>query len=279
MKVYFYCSYNLSPVGYQKISLDPVAEEQGPCNIATKAVETLLTHGGAESALGMDGLDCYFVIKGVKHTDVKLSRETPGRSLYLNLGVTSPAGESEEVLAVAYYVYTQYHDFVVRFASCITPQDGEVSYTVDPTLWRQLMEVARIKYAAFLKNGEAEFSNAPHSLSPDQLMEAFDLIRRENLHALYEFALLEGDAEYFRTSCGCDDPAQPVHFVLLNGSPESARPTGSNPRQQTKDQGDRIQLDPKLLAAGIVVGLMGAGVTAYGTYRLGKLIGGLRRKR
>lgn len=272
MKVYFYCSYNLSPAGYQKIALDPATGEQRLGGGEDKTISTLLTHGGARSAFGLDGADYYFVIKGMKSVDDTLPPETPGHSKYLNLGLSAREEELEALCAVAYAAYTNYRSFVRKLAGCITPREGELSYAVDAEGWRQLVKESGEKYRPFAESGITVFSDAPGGLPQPRLTEALALLREKNILALYEFVLLEGDAAYFRTSCGCDDLTQPVHFVL----PEEDAPRQAAPPSRPAAA---VSLPPELTAADILLGAAAIGTMVCCAYQLGKVVGKLRRRR
>lgn len=269
MKVCFYCSYNLSPVGYQEITFDTETGIQSQTPIDAEVAKTLLTHGGAKTAIGYEGSMYYLVLKGMRKTKPEIPVNTPGRDWYANCALTAPVGELTTLCAVAYYGYTAYQEFVTRLTACLTPQEDETSYVVDANGWRELMTEASARYQAFLETGDPDFKGAPCGLGREQMEEALEILRSSRISGLYEFVLLEGELGYFLSSCGCEDPTQVRYYVKAGGdSSEEVRHT-ANP-DVSKTQADFL--------SGLLIG-GAAALTLYTAYRAGKAVGRIRRKR
>lgn len=230
MKTYFYCSYNQSPTGYQEIALDLETGVQtrdgGP-----EVIKTLFTHGGAKSALGFDGSAYYLVLKGMRVTKSEVPADTAGRDWYMNCALTASAEELPQLCAAAYYGYTAYSLFAARLAACLTPESEAVSYAVDVPGWRRVLEEASGRYQAFLESGAVDFSDAPGALTLQQMKPAIKVLHAQKMTSLYEFALLEGNPDYFFSSIDCTDRSRLRHYVSLNAEESSAdgRETDESP--------------------------------------------------
>ena len=197
MKVHFYCSYNMSPVGYQRVLFEPENGGQSLHGSDCATVEDLLLHGGAKSVFGLDENTYYFVLKDLRETRQYTAPDAPGRRWYMNLAVTVPARELKTLCAIAYEAYTQSQAFSARLAACLTAQDQACSYAVDTAKWNALTEAACRRYDAFAASGEPEISDTPCGLAPERLDAAFRLLRTQEITGVYEFALLEGSVSYF----------------------------------------------------------------------------------
>lgn len=269
MKVCFYCSYNLSPVGYQEVILDTETGVQSQSPAGVEVVKTLLTHGGANSAFGYDGAAYYFVLKNMRKTKPEVPRDIPGRDWYMNCALAASASELPALCAIAYYGYTAYQKFVARLAACLTPQEEEASYAVDENGWRKLMTEASARYQTFLETGNVNFADAPCGLELEQMGEAFLILRSRKIEGLYEFVLLEGELDYFLSSCGCKNPAQVRRWVKASGEPSGrARRVVIEPHGPEERSG---------IAPGLLLG--GAALAAFTVYQIGKAVGKARRKR
>lgn len=246
MKAYFYCSYNLSPTGYQEVLLDTETGLQSRTPVHVEAVRTLLTHGGAKSAIGRSGDAYYLVLKDLRRTKPEVPANTPGRDWYVNCALIASSRELTALCGIAYDAYTAHQAFLTRLAACLSPREEEISYAVDPASWRELAEEASARYQAFLEAGEADFSDAPYGLGPEQLREALAILRTREITGLYEFVVLEGELDYFLSANSCKGTAQVRHFVKAGAK------SAGGPR--------RVLVEPSLsekrvdLAAGLALG-------------------------
>ena len=272
MKAYFYCSYNLSPVGYQKIVMDTETGAQARSSIDVETVMTLFTHGGAKTALGYDGSVYYMVLKGLRVTKPEIPLDTPGQNWYINYALTGSREELPQICAAAYYGYTACSEFAEQLAGCLTPQNERASYAVDVSGWRAVMEKASARYQAFLESGAVDFSDAPCGLGLEQMQTALAVLRAQKITGLYEFALLEGDENYFFSSTGCTDRSQLRHYVKAHVEPPKA---GSRTRYaEPRTSGDGKNIAPGLLLGGVAVFTVG-----YAVYQIGKSIGKASRRK
>lgn len=256
MKAYFYCSYNLSPTGYQEILLDTETGLQSRTPVHAEAVRTLLTHGGARSAIGRCGDEYYLVLKDMRRTKPEVPANTPGRDWYMNCALLASSRELAALCAVAYDGYTAHQAFVARLADCLSPKEEEVSYAVDPAGWRELAEAASARYQAFVETGEPDFADAPCGLGPGRLRKVLEILRSREIGGLYEFVMLEGELDYFLSANHCKNAFQVRHFIKVG-------PTGSDGPQDeaVSDAGRQRNLPaPGLLIGAGVVGLGVAGL-------------------
>lgn len=240
MKVHFYCSYNMSPAGYQRVLFEPESGRQSLHASDCAAAEDLLIHGGAKSVLGFDDNTYYFVLKDLRETRKDTAPDAPGRRWYMNLAVTAHARELKTLCALAYEAYTRSQGFSARLAACLTAQNQACSYVVDAAKWNALTEEACARYDAFAASGEPEIADTPCGLAPERLEPAFRLLRTQEITGLYEFALLEGSVSYFLGETR--DPAGLWNYVTI-GSEE--------PEEELPPEPDRVW--PIAAAAGCLV--------------------------
>ena len=270
MVVYFYCSYNMSAVGYQRVSLNPNTNVQEVCSIDLPTVDMLLTHSGAETAFGLDGNKYYFVIKNMRVVKETVPPNTPGRSWYMNLALVD--SDKEYICAMAYEAYTNYQSFVNKLAGCLTARDENPSYAISGERWKLLIKEASTNYRTFIESGTVDFFNAPSGLSQDQMQEAFALLRTQEISAKYEFAVLESNEEYFRSSYRCDNNSQLRHFVKAHGT--SSTTTEKRTRQPIQSTRER---ERDLIGPGLLLGTFALSV--FGMYQIGKAVGAMRRRK
>lgn len=247
MKAYFYCSYNLSPTGYQEVLLDTETGLQSRTPVHAEAVRTLLTHGGARSAIGRCADEYYLVLKDLRRTRTEVPADTPGRDWYLNCALIAAPCELADLCAIAYDAYTAQQAFLTRLTGCLsTREEGEASYAVDPEAWQALVKAADERYQAFLDSGEPDFSNGPYGLGQEQLWAALDMLRSREIEGLYAFVVLEGELDYFLSSNRCQDASQIRRFVKV----------GTTGAHVSRDEEKPESIDPMdFLEPGIVVGV------------------------
>lgn len=137
MKVYFYCSYSLSAYGFQFTSVDFEKEETFRVTKNEGLPEelyTYFTNAGASVLCGTatDGA-AFFMLNGIKQTDLSVKDDDQGRVKYLNVVFTSDERHTDsDLFKLVAYALSDYSGFQKYLAlqMTITPETHE-GYTMN----------------------------------------------------------------------------------------------------------------------------------------------------
>lgn len=197
MKFDFYCSYNLSAVGFRRVEVDLSAGTQKIINSGDGVVGKLMTVAGAKSAFGHDASNYYLVLKNIKAIDKEKSIDTAGHTWYINVAVRADKSELDRLCALIYFAYTDFDAFTDIIVNTLSVSSGSIPFSVDINPLNELETEAAKRFARFEKTKTVQFISGPYECSEKELSAALEAVTAKKLSKLYEFVIPENDMEYF----------------------------------------------------------------------------------
>lgn len=237
MNVYFYCSYNMSPTGYQQTSLDLADGIQHLAASGEDVIDAFLTHGGSLSGFGVDEGAYYFVMKGLRAVKPDVPSDEPGHTWYMNVGFSAEAAELSNLCAIIYHMYTDYQNFSCCLASGLSVAEQEMSYLIDVDNLREMLKESVERYNDYTVDKAIDFHSAPSGLSKKQMDVAYKLLLNQKISSPYEFVILEGTEGYFRKSMNISSGEKIRHAVnVYKATDSNVQAKDAGPQEKTARQ-------------------------------------------
>lgn len=155
MTLYFFNSYQQSPVGFQLSRLKADADQLelvGAQDILPEEFRSLMTSSGAACAVGSAEDTDYLVMHSLSFTDAD------SRQWYVTFGVTSEKGSREAFTGLIHKLFLDYTGFLgaLRDWFCAAP-DGPLSYSIQSDALRSWLDapIPRIADIPFYQTSHA----------------------------------------------------------------------------------------------------------------------------
>ena len=256
MKIYYYCSYTFSPLGFQFRCYDTdsgfvkVSNE----NPDDKMVVTLLTRGGSESAFGvLSNGRYYFTLKRIIKKAAPASDDEPEKTWNINVAVSADSAELPELCALAYGAYTDFVNFGDRIMSTLAEGDGDIAYTIDIKKLEGCISDYSAIYLAALSGDVLEGFSCPCDLAPEKLEKALESLCQQSISNLFQCVILSSTKSYFYKNTGFSpEHTIPICVYLIEPSVDEEMPRTHRAGSTLKDYAVPIALGAGAFALGYV---------------------------
>lgn len=208
LDIYFYNSYNLSPVGYQMTKIDHGVLNVVPINQKNSQevpaeVINYLTHGGAKMLFSkIQGDKFLFVIKGIICEDKTKSNDEMGRKWFINMAIVSDKIELEALCPIVTLVLTDFEAFKMKISELVKVSSEELSYSVDyDKLYHMIGYYRRTFVGYHIHFAPESIISRPFDMAGEKYFKLLRDVIEYRVDEEIFLVVLEGSLDYFYSSC------------------------------------------------------------------------------
>lgn len=153
IRAYFYCSYNLSALGYRLALADyeqqsmHLVEKTAPQGLPD-SVRTFFYQGGARIVLGavkVPTLSYYFVVKGIRVEDEAKSVDEQGRKVFTNLAFVADGEDKDNLVSLSKYILGDFSTSARDITKMICVENDDIGFSLDYRELKAYIERAKNK--------------------------------------------------------------------------------------------------------------------------------------